>query len=172
MASFSSSDVPASPGTYECRETQGAGRGLFATRAIPRGTLIHAAHTIVVPREQYEDHCRHTVFEEYLFNLPNGDRALALGDGSLFNHSATPNVDYRHKPESKIINYFAARDIDAGTELCIFYGADEDLWFVPATKTSREDEAASETDSDSASEAWLGQVGSCADPTDGETGLD
>jgi hypothetical protein len=53
------------------------------------------APAIVVPQQQYVDFARHTVFEEYLFNGPDGSRLLALGVGSLFNHSRRPNVDYK-----------------------------------------------------------------------------
>ncbi len=38
---------------------------------------------------------RHTVLEHYLFNAKDGDMLLALGLGSLFNHSRRPNLDYR-----------------------------------------------------------------------------
>ena len=54
---------------------------------------------------------------------------LALGIGSLFNHSSRPNVDYRVHEETLTIDYFAARDVPAGEELCIYYGPDEELWF-------------------------------------------
>ena len=54
---------------------------------------------------------------------------LALGLGSLFNHSETPNVDFRRDGPNATIRYYAARDIEQGEELFIFYGSE--LWFDP-----------------------------------------
>ena len=125
--------APATPVQYSSlftiRDNPSSGRGLYAAQAIERGTLLDAAPVIVVPRSQYEDHCRHTIFEEYLFNAPNGDRLLALGHGSLFNHARKPNVDYRIDYSGQVIRFIAARKIASGEELCIFYGPDEHLWF-------------------------------------------
>ena len=53
---------------------------------------------------------RHTSLEHYLFRS-RGDYLLALGVGSLFNHSSKPNLDFRPQREQLLINYIAARDI-------------------------------------------------------------
>ena len=81
-----------------------------------------------------QEHARHTTFEHYLFVRheaePDGDQLLALGIGSLFNHSPSPNVHYHvHDAEEPMIEFVAARAVPAGEELCIFYGREEDLWF-------------------------------------------
>jgi hypothetical protein len=55
-----------------------AGRGLRSKQDIPAGTVLFVAPTIRVPAEQYQQHCRHTVFEDYLFVGPSGDYHLAL----------------------------------------------------------------------------------------------
>lgn len=52
---------------------------------------------------------------------------LALGVGSLFNHSRQPSLDYRIDYDSLIIRYFAARNVTQGEELTIYYG--DNLWF-------------------------------------------
>lgn len=52
---------------------------------------------------------------------------LALGVGSLFNHSRQPSLDYRADYDSLIIRYFAARNVAPGEELTIYYG--DKLWF-------------------------------------------
>lgn len=58
---------------------------------------------------------------------------LALGVGSLFNHSRQPNLDYRIDHDKLVINYFAVRDIKAEEELTIFYG--HNLWFEDTSAT-------------------------------------
>ena len=57
-------------------------------------------------------------------------QAVALGLGSLFNHSLLhQNVGWSRDVTGQCIVYKALRDIKAGEELCISYGK---LWFVDA----------------------------------------
>jgi hypothetical protein len=58
-------------------------------------------------------------------------QAVVFGLGSLFNHSSrAQNVGWRRDLERHVIVYTALRDIPAGDELCISYGAK--LTFVDA----------------------------------------
>ena len=54
-------------------------------------------------------------------------QAIALGLGSIFNHSKHQNVGFRKDVRGSCIVYTALRDIDIGEELCICYGPR--LWF-------------------------------------------
>ncbi|TCD70561.1 hypothetical protein EIP91_002907 [Steccherinum ochraceum] len=56
--------------------------------------------------------------------------ALALGLGSLFNHSESPNVSYHLSTETESIRYVTSRPIRQDEELYIFYG--HKLWFHDA----------------------------------------
>lgn len=113
------------------------GRGLFSRSLIPSGTLIHEAPCIRVVKEEYENSMCHTVLEHYLFNVAGGDKLLALGYGSLFNHSRHPNVDYRVDAANLCIRYFSGhKNIQKDEELCISYG--ESLWFDDASTGSQE----------------------------------
>jgi SET domain-containing protein len=107
------------------------GRGLFATDDIPPSTLLHIAPCILLTKEEYEEHMKYTVLEHYLFNSQGGNKLLALGDGSLFNHSRHPNVDYRVDAANLRIRYLSGcNTIKRGEELCISYGLN--LWFDDA----------------------------------------
>ena len=125
--------VPSSP-HYTIAEGP-KGRGLFAvTSDIELGALLHVAPTIVVSLAEYEQHMKYTILEHYLFkDKRSGNMLLALGHGSLFNHSKYPNVDYRIAPDGSCIRYYASsyRPILNGDELCISYGSD--LWFDDAS---------------------------------------
>ena len=56
-------------------------------------------------------------------------QALALGLGSMFNHSTkAQNVRWSRNTEQDYIVYTSLRDIEAGEELCISYGS-RALWF-------------------------------------------
>jgi hypothetical protein len=123
------------------------GRGLIATRDILPHTVLHVAPTIILHANEYQSHLKYTLLEDYLFKAPsNGQYLLALGYGSLFNHSQSPNVDYRIErlpteselsnqadtpplnqsgdhPVEYIITYKSGHQhIKCGDELCIFYG--------------------------------------------------
>lgn len=69
---------------------------------------------------------------------------LALGVGSLFNHSGRPNLDYRIDSAQLLITYIAARNIQADEELTIFYG--DKLWFIDTTSVERAPAASGVTD--------------------------
>eukprot|EP00937_MAST-01D_sp_MAST-1D-sp2_P002126 g2126.t1 len=109
----------------------GKGRGLVAMRAVKRGTFLLRAPCLRVPMQEYQEHAKHTILEHYVFSTRSGDMLVALGWGSLFNHNANPNVDYHvqqdrngaaQSHDDTSIDFFAARDLVAGEELCIYYG--------------------------------------------------
>ena len=110
------------------------GRGVFATKSIKKGELIHEAPVIISPSNEYK-HLKKTVFIEYVFwwgeNLE--ECALALGHGSLFNHSFTPNALYKLNLSQKTIDFYAHTDIQPGEEIMINYNGDPNdhtpVWF-------------------------------------------
>ena len=74
--------------------------------------------------------------DQYSYNWPVKDevsgkvvvtQALALGLGSMFNHARKQNVGFQRDGERAVIVYRTLRDVLAGEELCISYGAH--LWF-------------------------------------------
>jgi SET domain-containing protein len=103
-----------------------------------------APYCIAVGREEYESHMRFTVLEHHLFNDQGGNKLLALGYGSLFNHSRSPNVDYRIQEGNSNIYSSDHKEILQGEELCISYGAN--LWF--------DDADGADDSSDSSEEIW------------------
>jgi len=66
---------------------------------------------------------------------------MALGVGSLFNHSQQPNLNYTIDHDQLVIKYRAARAIAPQEELTITYGSSSKLWFedksVDSTESSR-----------------------------------
>jgi SET domain-containing protein len=93
---------------------------------------------------------RFTVLEHYLFNDSGGNKLLALGYGSLFNHSRSPNVDYRIGSDS-IVYSSGHKPIPQNEELCISYGGN--LWFDDADGLERSSES-----SDGSIEGFLGRI--------------
>ncbi|MFC4802116.1 SET domain-containing protein [Neobacillus sp. GCM10023253] len=110
------------------------GRGIFATRDIHNGELIHEAPVIVSPGKDYK-YLTKTIMRDYVFwwDQDNDEVALALGYGSLFNHSYRPNAIYGLNFANRTIDFYAHIDIKAGEEILINYNGepddDESLWF-------------------------------------------
>jgi hypothetical protein len=116
------------------------GRGLFATQDIPPRTLIHVAPCLTIVPGEYREHMQYTILEDYLFNDTSGCKMLALGYGSLFNHSQHPNIDYRVDSVNEVIRFSTGHaHIVVGEELCIFYGAN--LWFHDVDEKHDDDES-------------------------------
>ncbi|MDQ0200198.1 SET domain-containing protein [Neobacillus ginsengisoli] len=109
------------------------GRGVFATHDIQKGELIHTAPVIIVPNEEF-DYLYKTILSNYFFYWgKNKDCAIALGYGSLFNHSYTPNAKYKYRIEDETIEFYAHTDIKSEDEIVVNYnGNPEDktpVWF-------------------------------------------
>jgi SET domain-containing protein len=110
------------------------GRGIFATRDIQKSELIHEAPIIFFHKDEYK-YLKKTVLLEYVFwwDEDNMKVVLALGYGSLFNHSYSPNALYKRRPEKETIDFLAHTDIKAGEEILINYNGDpnddEPMWF-------------------------------------------
>ncbi|SCC63706.1 SET domain protein [Bacillus mycoides] len=107
-------------------------RGVFATRDIKKGELMHSAPVISYPNEQHE-HIEKTLLADYAFEYGVNHTAFLLGYGMLFNHSYKPNATYDIVFENHTFNFFAYKDIKAGEEILINYNGevddDELLWF-------------------------------------------
>jgi SET domain-containing protein len=117
----------------EVKRVTGKGRGVFARKAIRRGEIIERVPVIVLPlRDVMRDPDDWTGLGCYCFEWGRETVALALGFGSLYNHSFEPNA--RYDDEARQAKVFSAiRDIDAGEEITINYNGDPDdrspVWF-------------------------------------------
>ena len=69
-----------------------------------------------------------TFLYEYYFEWGKSGRkgALALGFGSLYNHSYAPNARYLPDFDLNILEFVAVRDIQPGEEICVNYNLDPD----------------------------------------------
>ncbi|KAF9086094.1 hypothetical protein BGX23_009141 [Mortierella sp. AD031] len=102
------------------------GRGVLTTVAIPARAVIDISPILLFPTKEYTTHGQHTQLDHYTYRWKGG-MALALGLGSMFNHSCSPNIGFQRDIENGLIRYSALREIQAGEELCISYGPN--LWF-------------------------------------------
>ena len=95
------------------------GRGVFATRRFAEGDAVE-----VCPTLQVADSDVSGLLGDYVFgSLDDGEVVLLLGFGMLYNHSASPNLEY-FQDEPDAITFVATRAIKRGEELTIDYGAE------------------------------------------------
>jgi len=100
-------------------------RAVVAVVTIKAGTLIEACPVIRIPYDEVygDDHPNPTI-SWYCFGWSAGFTSLALGFGSLYNHSKTPNADYKPQNGDCLV-IKAIKDIPIGEEVTIDYFPDE-----------------------------------------------
>ncbi len=111
------------------------GRGVFATADFMPGDLIETAPVIVIPAADWPM-LEKTILFSYGYDFSsNGDEdmALALGLGSMYNHSYSPNAMYVKKITEREIGFFAISRIKKGEEITVNYNGRPEsldpLWF-------------------------------------------
>jgi len=100
--------------------TNGKGRGVFAQKPFTKGEIIERPPVIAIPKEEVELIDK-TVLFNYYYDWNDGQIAVVLGLGSLYNHSYHPNALYARKIEERIMEYTAYQDIAVGEEITINY---------------------------------------------------
>ena len=140
---------PAKP-LYIRKISEEKGRGVFCSEKIKKGEVVEIAPCLFFSEEEYWL-IEKTDLSYFTYGIDNDWRegdleedeeatvaALALGNGSLYNHSEKPNIDYDFEgtegPDGffeigDTIKFTALRNIPAHEELCINYGEDAANYF-------------------------------------------
>jgi uncharacterized protein len=110
----------------------GKGRGVVAQRAFRAGETIERPPVIVIPREQVAL-IRETRLVSYYYEWGEDCRqgAIALGYGSLYNHSYQPNARFVFRENEECLEFIALRDIQPGEEITINYNNLEESAAMP-----------------------------------------
>jgi uncharacterized protein len=120
------------PGLY-IAETD-FGRGVFTSIPIAEGDLIEVCPVIVIPKRELPI-IHKTILHDYYFLWGNDleDCAIALGNGSLYNHRLNPNANFILDLQNNTIDIEAIMPIEAGEEITLNYngepGDEGELWF-------------------------------------------
>lgn len=107
------------------KEAANKGLGVFAVRRIPKDAEIERVPVLILPEDDIYGQDRASKLAGYVFEWEEGEIALALGYGSLYNHSFKPNAQYWREGDDTQI-YVALRDIEPGEEITINYNRDLD----------------------------------------------
>lgn len=108
-----------------CKKTAAKGRGVFARIAIAGGTVVETVPVLVLPNADLYNPASTSVLANYVFYWNKTSVALALGYGSMYNHSYEPNLVCRDvAPQSK--RFVAIHDIAKDEELTFNYTGSPD----------------------------------------------
>ena len=103
------------------------GRGVFTREFIPSRALIHISPVLILKGND-KDLSQQGILTNYTYNwFDSQQQALALGLGSMFNHSQKHNVGFIKDKNNTVIRYYTLQNVDAHEELFINYGPH--LWF-------------------------------------------
>jgi uncharacterized protein len=105
-------------------EAPGKGRGVFAKVAIKEGEVIETVPVLFMRSDEFHDLNPSNIGDNYVYYWDDEHVAIALGYGSIYNHSRTPEADYEFGDHS--ISYIALRDIAPDEEIHINYENDPD----------------------------------------------
>jgi SET domain-containing protein len=112
---------------------KGHSRGVFAKVDIRKGEVIEVCPVIAIPKKETKLIDK-TFLNNYYFlwgrvNQP----AIALGYGSLYNHSYDPNAEHDENIKKMTLTFTARRNIKKGEEITHNYNGEADnmdkLWF-------------------------------------------
>lgn len=114
------------------------GRGVYADRSISPGEIVEICPVILVSGD-FDDlpaEIRHIVFNWNALAKMSGFHAIALGYGSMYNHSNPANLRYEACGNGQFLRFIAVSQIAKDTELTVNYNAlggnptsDNDTWF-------------------------------------------
>lgn len=120
------------------KKVRGMGRGVFAGQRIRCGQIIEVCPMLLFPFNDFDalgtatgSGLYGTTFENYIFGMGN-HAALALGYGSLYNHSRNPNAFHSKDKAKSEITIHANRQIKKDEQIFIDYGW-ETLPFIDAS---------------------------------------
>lgn len=121
------------PAPLYVKKVRGKGWGAFCARKIPKGTIFNV--TTLLPLTVREARLMSgSSLEPYWYEFGSRGRAIALGLGSVMNHSDEPNCSFHYSRTKRTLKFYALRDIPAHEELTHDYGWSESSYRVYGVK--------------------------------------
>ena len=111
-----------------------AGRGVFAGGEIQKGEVVEICPFIEIPQQELKSIEESVLINYvYFFGREKERLLIALGFGSIYNHTYSPNAKYKINSKEKTIEFIATHDIKKDQEITVNYiqGNSENipLWF-------------------------------------------
>lgn len=112
-----------------------SGRGVFALQNIKNGEIIECCPIIAIPEADTE-YLGQSILVTYFFYFGSKKErsGIALGFGSIYNHSYRPNAKFKIREKEKLIDFIALKNITKGEEITFNYKGSGNqskspLWF-------------------------------------------
>jgi SET domain-containing protein len=108
------------------KKTAKKGRGVFALRNFSEGEIIENCPVInITPKERKI--VEKTIFNYYIYPWRSTrSGSLVLGYGSIYNHSFSPNADWKQNFKTNSMVYRAIKPIKKGDEITVNYNGEPD----------------------------------------------
>ncbi len=102
-----------------------AGRGVFANKKYKKGDCIEICPVIIFSKKSV-GHIDNTELAKYYFEWGEDHTkgAIALGLGSLYNHSFESNAEFEQDFKREVVKITAITTIPKNTEITINYNGD------------------------------------------------
>lgn len=102
-----------------------AGRGVFAKKNYQKGELIEECPVILLSKRSIP-HIDKTELANYYFEwgMDYKKGAIALGLGSLYNHSFESNAEFNQDFKREVVRITAITSIPKNTEITVNYNGD------------------------------------------------
>ena len=109
------------------------GRGIFSKKKIQPNEIIEVSPIIKIPESQ-TNLIDKTKIHDYYFLMPDKSIGVALGYGSLYNHSFSPNAKYEADENNcEQLIFRCIKEINIGDEIRVNYNGNPTdktpLWF-------------------------------------------
>ncbi len=106
------------------KNTPKKGRGVFALRSFKEGEIIENCPVInITPKERKI--VEKTIFNYYIYPWRSTQSgSLVLGYGSIYNHSFSPNADWKQNFKTNAMVYRAIKPIKKGEEITVNYNGE------------------------------------------------
>lgn len=102
------------------------GRGVFAARNFSAGQVIENCPVLIFNSKERK-HLEKTLLNYYIYPWRSTRGAsLILGYGSIYNHSYSPNADWKQNFKTQSMVYRAIRPIKKGEEITVNYNSEPD----------------------------------------------
>ena len=118
----------------QIKATTGMGNGVFATKSYESGDTIEICPIIILDTSHRKIIDKTKLYNYYFsWGKTSDEAAIALGYGSLYNHSYKANAHYIKVLDQDTIRIIALQSIKSGEEIKVNYNGDpastKDLWF-------------------------------------------
>lgn len=108
------------------KRTSKKGLGVFALKDFKAGEIIESAPVLIFDTKGRKN-LEKTLLSHYIYPWRSTrGAALVLGYGSIYNHSFSPNADWKQNFKSQTMVYRTVKPIKKGEEIHVNYNGEPD----------------------------------------------